>query len=94
MNTNFKAIGLTRLGIKPKSTAPEADVLTIRPSELLNVKQEKRGENLLFWRSHSYVDLVLQKKVFTLFFNQRAARSFNSFSKSGPLCEKFAHPWF
>ena len=36
MNTNFKVIGLTRLGIKPKSTAPEADVYTTRPSELLN----------------------------------------------------------
>ena len=35
MNTNFKVIGLTRLGIKPKSTTPEADALTIRPSELL-----------------------------------------------------------
>ena len=33
MNTNFKIIGLTRLGIKPKSTAPEADPLTTPPSE-------------------------------------------------------------
>ena len=30
VNINFKVIGLTRLGIKPKSTAPEADVLTTR----------------------------------------------------------------
>ena len=30
----YLAIGLTRLGIKPKSTAPEADALTTRPSEL------------------------------------------------------------
>ena len=36
MNTNFKVIGLTRLGIKPESTAPEADALTTWPSELLN----------------------------------------------------------
>ena len=35
VNTNFKVIGLTRLGIKPKFTAPEADALTTRPSELL-----------------------------------------------------------
>ena len=35
MNTNFKVIGLTRLGIKPKSTAAETDVLATRPSELL-----------------------------------------------------------
>ena len=37
MNTSFKVIGLTRLGIKPKSTAPEADACTTRPAELLNV---------------------------------------------------------
>ena len=30
MDTNW----LTRIGIKPKSTAPEADALTSRPSEL------------------------------------------------------------
>ena len=35
MNVNFKVIGLTRLAIKSKSTAPEADALTTRPSELL-----------------------------------------------------------
>ena len=35
MNINFKVIGLTRLVIKPKSTAPEADAPTTRPSELL-----------------------------------------------------------
>ena len=33
VNTNFKVIGLTRLGIKPKSIAPEANALTTRPSE-------------------------------------------------------------
>ena len=31
VNTNFKVIGLTRLGIKRKSTAPEADALTTPP---------------------------------------------------------------
>ena len=36
MNTKFKVIGLTQLGIKPKSTATEADALTTRPSELLS----------------------------------------------------------
>ena len=34
MNTNFKVIGLTRIGIKSESTAPEADALITRPSEL------------------------------------------------------------
>ena len=30
VNTNFKGDGLTRLEIKPESTAPEADTLRIR----------------------------------------------------------------
>ena len=37
MNTNFKFVGLTRLGIKPEFTGPEADALTTRPSELAAV---------------------------------------------------------
>ena len=43
MNTNFTAIGLTRLGIKPKSTASEADALTIRPSELFRFEMDCVG---------------------------------------------------
>ena len=35
MNTNFTVIGLTRLGIKPESTAPKAEGLTTWQSELL-----------------------------------------------------------
>ena len=46
MNTNFKVNGVTRLGIKPKSTAPEANSLTTRPSELFNTAQ-KMGLSLL-----------------------------------------------
>ena len=34
MNTNVKVIGLTRLGIKPKSTVFEEDALTTRSSEI------------------------------------------------------------
>ena len=41
MNTILKVIGLTRLEIKPESTAPEADALTTRPSEQL-LKVQKR----------------------------------------------------
>ena len=37
MNTSFKVIGLTRLEIKPESTAQQADALTTRPSELLKI---------------------------------------------------------
>ena len=36
MNTNFTVIGLTRLGIKPESTAQETDALTTRPLEIHN----------------------------------------------------------
>ena len=35
MNRNFEVMGMIRLGIKPECTAPEADALTNRPSELL-----------------------------------------------------------
>ena len=35
VNTNFQVIGLTRLGLKSESTAPEVDALTTWPFELL-----------------------------------------------------------
>ena len=34
MKTNFKVIGLTRLEIKPETTAPQMDALATRPSEV------------------------------------------------------------
>ena len=37
MNANFKVIGLTRIAVKPESTAHEADVLTTWPSEKLSL---------------------------------------------------------
>ena len=37
MNSNFKVIGLTLLGIKPKFTAPKADALATRPTELFKL---------------------------------------------------------
>ena len=36
MNTSFKVIGLTRLGIKPEFTVPKKDALTIQPCEVLD----------------------------------------------------------
>ena len=39
MNTNFKVIGLTRLGIKPESKALEAQAPSTRPLELCLVKR-------------------------------------------------------
>ena len=40
MNTNFKVIGLTRLGIKPKSTAPKANALITRPSAITEISSK------------------------------------------------------
>ena len=47
------------------------------------------GDHVRTWTEISKT----KKKVFTLFYNQRAARGFNSFSKFGLLCAKFAHLW-
>ena len=41
-NINFIVIGSTRLEIKLKSTAPKADALTTRPSELFNMCSTQR----------------------------------------------------
>ena len=46
--SNFKEIGLTRLGIELKSTVAEAVVLTTRPSDLLIIARE-RFLHLLFF---------------------------------------------
>ena len=50
------------------------------------VKTFHFGDHIRTWT------VISKKKIFTLFSNQRAARGFNSFSKSGPSCEKLAHP--
>ena len=47
MNSNFNVIGSTRLGIKTKSTAPEAAALTTRPSQLSNAHEVGRGVGAL-----------------------------------------------
>ena len=60
MNTNVIVIGLTRLGIKPKFTAPEANALTTRPSELLNGIIRKAVK---LWNN-------LEKNIKELFFNK------------------------
>ena len=53
------------------------------------------GDHIRTW---TVISKTKGKKVFTLFSNlfsnQRAAHGFNSFSKSGPSCEKFAHTWY
>ena len=48
MNTNFKVIGLTRLGIKPKSTAQDTDALhhsAISAVIFLHPHNNERAEN-------------------------------------------------
>ena len=37
MNSDFKVIGSTQLGIKPESTAPRADAFTTQPCELIDL---------------------------------------------------------
>ena len=43
---NFDVNGLTRLGIEPASRAPEADVITARPSELFIIIYQRATTNL------------------------------------------------
>ena len=52
------------------------------------VKTFDFGDHIRTW---TVISEKKEKKVFTLFSNQRATRGFNSFSKFGPSCEKFAH---
>ena len=63
MNTNFKVIGLARLRIKPKSTAPEADALTTQPSERIQTVQfqmsrTRRSVNSLVKSQLDYANLI------------------------------------
>ena len=41
MNSNFTVIGLTRLRIKPESTDLEAEAISTRQSELLNLAKNR-----------------------------------------------------
>ena len=59
----------------------------------IGIKSEKNEVKTLYFGDHIREWTVIsKKKIFNLFSNQRAARGFNSFSKSGPSCEKSAHP--
>ena len=60
MNTNFKVIGLTRLRIKLKSTAPEADAFTTQPSKLFN--NIKRLNTRADYKAHKVVHLTIMHK--------------------------------
>ena len=70
MNTNFKDIGLTRLGIKPESTAPKEDALTTRQSELSNFKQislltVKKFQESCFQDTDKYSVVLFSKNWFS-----------------------------
>ena len=58
VNTNFKFIGLTRLGIKTQSTALEADALSTRPSELLIGTCYNFTINVVQWRYETYIGKI------------------------------------
>ena len=61
VNTNFTVIGLIRLGIKPKPTAPEADALTTRPSERFKSYLRKTVVNQeRYYYLHSRVSMILK----------------------------------
>ena len=78
MNANFKVIGLTRLEIKPKSTAREADALTTRPSELLSLSSQ---ELLSLHYTFSYFRIPPFPSFPISVFQQDALITFPSFSE-------------
>ena len=63
MNTNFKVIGLTRLGIKPESTAPEAEALITRPSKLLNKRKLRLFVTIFYAVAKTILNLYLNVKA-------------------------------
>ena len=63
MNTNFKVIGLTRLGIKTQSTAPEADALTTGPSELLMGTCYNFTINVVQWRCETVANRLVIREI-------------------------------
>ena len=63
MNTNFKVIGLTRLGIKTQSTASEADALTTRPSELLIDTCYNFTINVVQWRYETVANRLVIREI-------------------------------
>ena len=63
VNTNFKVIGLTRLGIKTQSTALEADALTTRPSELLIGTCYNFTINVVQWRYETIANRLVIREI-------------------------------
>ena len=61
--TNFKVIGLTRLGIKTQSIAPAADALTTRPSELLIGTCHNFTINVVQWRYETVANRLVVREI-------------------------------
>ena len=84
MKINFKVIGLTRLEIKPKSTALKADALTTRQSKLSEVAYAggyyaraplssslyKKVNQLYFFNCSTVLVIVYSNTVFSLLLLQ------------------------
>ena len=63
MNSSFKVIGLTRLGIKTQPTAFEADALTTRPSELLIGTCYNFTINGVQWRYETIANRLVIREI-------------------------------
>ena len=76
MNTKFKVIGLTRLEIKPKSTATKADARTTRPPELFMpaVPTSLHLSSLLKTKKQTHLSNVMGAIAFSYKLNPAAAQ--------------------
>ena len=63
MNSNFKVIGLTRLGFKTQSAALEEDVLITRPSELLIGTCYNFTINVVQWRYETIANRLVIREI-------------------------------
>ena len=63
VNSNFKVISLTRLGINPESRALEADVFATRPSELLKTASSFKKYFVQFNSIKSLCDRILMMYI-------------------------------
>ena len=66
-----KVIGLTRLEIKPESTAREGDALSTRPSELLKMKQLCRLQPRYTVDQETFNGAWNREKLFAVFASRR-----------------------
>ena len=63
MNSNFKVIGLTRLGIKSQSSALEEDALITRPSQLLIRTCYNFTINVVQWRYETVANRLVMREI-------------------------------